>query len=160
MKTTAKPVPPPPAKPPIPHTQIDSLTITHHTHFRRYLTTHTLPPSPPPSLTLLDKLSRISSEKFSQLCTDIHDELRRRQYIEAIETSGDGSGKGKTPATVEGLPGVHPRRNGARRQLGGLSERRFGWLVRDVGGEMGGGRGLAGGGGGGGGREGKARGGR
>ncbi|KII90818.1 hypothetical protein PLICRDRAFT_52518 [Plicaturopsis crispa FD-325 SS-3] len=64
------------------------------------------------------KLSRLSTNQFSELTDDVHDELERRTMKESDPLSSP--------------PDYHPKRAAARAKLCTLPDHRFGDLVGDV----------------------------
>ncbi|WFD28550.1 component of the polarisome [Malassezia nana] len=67
-----------------------------------------------------EKLTRLNKQQFSELSTDVHDELERRQDVQQL---------------LPHLPGrddFHPKRNQARQKLSTLPKSRFRDLASDV----------------------------
>lgn len=67
-----------------------------------------------------EKLTRLNKQQFSELSTDVHDELQRRQDVQQL---------------MPYLPGrddFHPKRNQARQKLSTLPKSRFRDLASDV----------------------------
>lgn len=67
-----------------------------------------------------EKLTRLNKQQFSELSTDVHDELQRRQDVQQL---------------LPHLPGrddFHPKRNQARQKLSTLPKSRFRDLASDV----------------------------
>lgn len=70
----------------------------------------------------LTKLSKFSLKHLLELSTDIYDELVRRRKLRNPESSGYLPERGD----------IHPRRNYARRQIGGLSAGRLSDMCKDL----------------------------
>lgn len=70
-----------------------------------------------------EKMSRLSTIQFQELCFDVYDDLLRRQHLSGVES---------LPANVR----FHPKRNQARVQLSSLLDHRFQQMVSDVASEL------------------------
>jgi hypothetical protein len=81
-----------------------------------------------------DKLQRLSSVQFTELSSDIYDELVRRQEYEKCIYHGVGNDP-RSEMAADFLPeqfGYHPKRNSARKRLATLRTQRFRDLVNDT----------------------------
>lgn len=70
----------------------------------------------------LTKLSKFSLKHLLELSTDIYDELVRRRELNGSELRGH----------LPERPDIHPRRNYARRQIGGLTAGRLSDMCKDL----------------------------
>jgi hypothetical protein len=80
-------------------------------------------PAPPRMVKAREKLTRLSSTQFSELSTDVYDEVLRRRFA---AQGGPG------PAALEPEAAFHPKRNQAREKLSSLALTRFRDLASDV----------------------------
>ncbi|ETN38458.1 uncharacterized protein HMPREF1541_06493 [Cyphellophora europaea CBS 101466] len=87
----------------------------------------TIPGSISPS-TIRQRLQRVSLANFNDLCTDVFDELRRRQAQALMQGLIDSD----QLKALQPFATMHPKRNSARQRLSALPLHRFLDLCRDV----------------------------
>lgn len=73
-----------------------------------------------------EKLKKLTKIQFSDLSTDVYDEMKRRES-ESIDP-----GNSSVPKFLSSQPNYHPKRNQARQKLAALPPSRFKDLVNDV----------------------------
>lgn len=73
-----------------------------------------------------EKLKKLTKIQFSDLSTDVYDEMQRREHISADPSNPN------LPKYLASQPNYHPKRNQARQKLAALPPSRFKDLVNDV----------------------------
>ncbi|KAJ7510795.1 hypothetical protein B0H11DRAFT_1033359 [Mycena galericulata] len=105
--------------PHVPSIDYRIVSETHFNEFDRYLAAYLAKAAPNSRSTARQKLTRLTIEQFSELSTDVYDELVRRENEKEVPF---------LPVREE----FHPKRNQARQKLATLPVTRFEDLCSDV----------------------------
>lgn len=105
--------------PPMPGTDLKSVSKIHFDELSKYLAAYLAKASPSSRSAARQKLTRLTLQQFHELSTDVYDELVRRQSDKAMPF---------LPVKEE----FHPKRNQARQKLATLPTSRFEDLSSDV----------------------------
>ena len=98
---------------------MSSTEFQHYELLRKYLSTHTVNRLSTQRASAREKLTKLTKQQFSELSTDVYDELMRRQsdaLLPFLQVRDD----------------FHPKRNQARQKLATLPASRFKDLASDV----------------------------
>ncbi|KAL9937667.1 hypothetical protein V8E36_003212 [Tilletia maclaganii] len=107
----------------------------HYRDLLGFLQSHLAKAQTRPRSTAREKLTRLSKQQFTELSTDVYDELVRRQKALSTAPNGQSPGGpalGLIPPHLEVRPEFHPKRNQARQKLATLPKTRFKDLASDV----------------------------
>ncbi|CAD6934679.1 unnamed protein product [Tilletia controversa] len=106
----------------------------HYRDLLNFLQSHLAKAQTRPRSTAREKLTRLSKQQFTELSTDVYDELVRRQKASASSTLSPGgpASLSAIPPHLEVRPEFHPKRNQARQKLATLPKSRFKDLAADV----------------------------
>ncbi|KAG6813745.1 hypothetical protein H0H92_007697 [Tricholoma furcatifolium] len=105
--------------PAVPQIDFRSVSKTHFDELSRYLAAYLAKAAPNSRATARQKLTRLTSQQFHELSTDVYDELVRRQSENEVPF---------LPLRSD----FHPKRNQARQKLATLPSSRFEDLSSDV----------------------------
>ncbi|KAH9980590.1 hypothetical protein BJV74DRAFT_856306 [Russula compacta] len=94
----------------------------HYNAFSKYLASYSAKEPEDSRPAPRQRLTKLTHQQFQELCTDVHDELVRRN------TNSDATRVAVLPAQGK----FHPKRNQARQKLATLTTSRFPELVIDV----------------------------
>ncbi|KAK0567665.1 component of the polarisome [Tilletia horrida] len=113
------------------------IRVTAEVHYRdllNFLQSHLAKAQTRPRSMAREKLTRLSKQQFSELSTDVYDELVRRQKASASNNQSPGgpAPPSAIPPHLEVRPEFHPKRNQARQKLATLPKTRFKDLASDV----------------------------
>ncbi|KAE8226084.1 hypothetical protein CF319_g1277 [Tilletia indica] len=106
----------------------------HYRDLLNFLHSHLAKAQTRPRTTAREKLTRLSKQQFTELSTDVYDELVRRQKASLTlnQSPGGPAPPSAIPPHLEVRPEFHPKRNQARQKLATLPKTRFKDLASDV----------------------------